>query len=322
MNRSVYYNYIEGQLLHLAASIESQASVNLLTYHIHSENFYVHFLNLLFELQLVNLNAQTQNVAGLDLVDNTNHVVAQVSSTATKQKIESALSKDHSAYAGKYTFKFISISKDASKLKTETFHNPHNLKFNPQDDIFDIPTLLKIINSLPAEKQKPIYDFIKAELGCEADPVKLETNLANIINILSKEDLTNSISNFQINQFEIDKKINYNSLSIAKLVIEDHSINSTRVGKIYTELDKFGANKSMAVLNSIRGYYIKNKANLSNDALFFKIVECVTQQIKESANFTLIPSDELDLCVNILVVDTFIRCKIFENPNNQANVTT
>ena len=36
--------------------------------------------------------------------------------------------------------------------------------------------------------------------------------------------------------------------------------------------------------------------------------------IEESANYKKLPFEELEMCVDILVVDAFMRCKIFENP--------
>jgi hypothetical protein len=48
---------------------------------------------VLFGWELQNLNVVQQNAAGIDLVDTTNKIIVQVSATATKQKIESALAK-------------------------------------------------------------------------------------------------------------------------------------------------------------------------------------------------------------------------------------
>lgn len=48
-------------------------------------------------------------------------------------------------------------------------------------------TILKDIQSKNIDETKDIYDFIKKELGGEVDIVKLDSNLATIINILSKE---------------------------------------------------------------------------------------------------------------------------------------
>ena len=55
---------------------------------------FTNFLNVLFGFSLKNINQVTQNAAGIDLIDDANKLVLQVSSTASKAKVESALSKD------------------------------------------------------------------------------------------------------------------------------------------------------------------------------------------------------------------------------------
>jgi hypothetical protein len=112
MNRQETFNFIEKKLTYLAFRLEVRGGLNILDLHLHSENFYLHLLNLLFDWKLQNHNAERNNSTGIDLVDTTNKIIVQVSATATKQKIESALSKDLSNY-NHYKFKFISISKDA-----------------------------------------------------------------------------------------------------------------------------------------------------------------------------------------------------------------
>ncbi len=106
MNRQRYFNFIEEKLNLLAFRIERRGGLNILDLHLHSENFYLHLFNLLFDWDLENLNAEKKNAAGIDLVDATNKIIVQVSATATKQKIESALAKDLSNYKG-YAFKFM-----------------------------------------------------------------------------------------------------------------------------------------------------------------------------------------------------------------------
>lgn len=44
MNRSQYFNYIEEKLNTLATRIESRGKLNILDFHLHSEDFYLHFL--------------------------------------------------------------------------------------------------------------------------------------------------------------------------------------------------------------------------------------------------------------------------------------
>jgi hypothetical protein len=322
MNRTPYFDYIEEKLNLLALRINARGKLNILNLHVHSENFYLHFFNDLFGWKLENLNKSQQNVEAIDLIDHTNKFIIQISATNTKTKIESALSKDILKKYPAYHFKFISISKDASDLRKSTFSNPHNLAFVPKDDIYDTASILNDIISLNVVKQKQVYQFIKEELGNEIDVVKLDSNLASVINILSKEDWDNTENPNQINSFEIDRKINHNNLVNSKLIIDDYSMHYGRVDKIYTEFDSLGLNKSNSVLGNIRKEYIKAKGILNDDSLFFEVIQKVQEKIQSSANYIQTPIDELELCVNILVVDAFIRCKIFENPENYNYATT
>ena len=321
MNRSKYFNYIERELGILADRIKTRGGLNILDLNIHAENFYLHFFNLLFGWNLKNINSIQQNAAGIDLVDTTNSIIIQVSSTATKQKVESALNKkDISNYPG-YSFKFISISKDSSDLRTKTFANPHNLIFSPASDIFDISSLLKTIVGLEIDQQKGIYDFLKKELKSEPDPEKIESNLTKIIKILAKENWNQEALGFEIIPYDIEEKILHNQLDTARLLIDDYKIHYCRIDKIYSDFDKQGVNKSISILNGIRKEYLKLAAEtvVSPDQLFLSVIEKVIQKIRGSANYTPMADEELDLSVQILVVDTFIRCKIFKNPSGNTN---
>lgn len=319
MNRSKYFDSIESKLSLLATRLAIRGGLNILDIHLHSENFYLHFFKVLFGWELQNLNAVYQNAAGADLVDTTNNIIVQVSATATKQKIESALAKDLSTYKG-YCFKFISISKDAKDLRTKTFSNPHNLKFSPAQDILDIPSLLRLISKMNIDRQKEVDEFLKKELRSEPDPEKIESNLTTIIKILSKEDWNQGVSDFETVPFDVEAKISYNQLNTARALIEDYAVHYHRIDKIYSDFDRQGANKSLSILNGIRTEYVKLGSVDSPDQCFFSIIENVVQKIRASANYMPIPEEELALCVQILVVDAFIRCKIFKNPlgNNDA----
>ena len=136
--------------------------------HNSAENFYAHFFNILYTYNLQNLNKSSQNVEAIDLVDRDKKVVIQMSATTSKQKIETALSKDILRDYSGYTFKFISISKDATNLRKKSYKNKFGITFNPKTDIVDISFLLKEIdNLLDIDKLKEIYEFIKKELGDE-----------------------------------------------------------------------------------------------------------------------------------------------------------
>ena len=54
---------------------------------------------------------------------------------------------------------------------------------------------------------------------------------------------------------------------------------------------------------------------MSDDELFFYIVDEIVKTVVESANYIETPIDELELFANVLAVDAFVRCKIFKNPS-------
>lgn len=315
MKRNKYFEYISEKLHILSNRIETAGRLNLLNLHTHSENFYLHFFNLLYNYNLENLNKEHQNVEAIDLIDYQNKVIIQVSAICTKEKIELALSKDIIKQHKEYNFKLILISKDASGMRKKSFINPYSIKFIPSKDIYDITKILRDILSKNIDEIEDIYDFIKKELGGEVDIIKLDRNLATIINILSKEQWDETNQTITVDSFEIERKITFNDLKKARYIIKEYFVYHTRIDEIYSEFDTRGANKSNSVLASIRRIYYKLKfKDLDADSIFFSVIDSVTDIVLNSPNFEQIPMDELELCIDILVVDAFIRCKIFENP--------
>ncbi len=316
MNRTRYYNYIEEKLNFLAYRIEKRGKINLLDLNIHSETFFAELFNILYDYNLVNLNFIKQNSEGIDLVDTRNKIIIQVSATCTKEKIENSLNKGIYLFYKDYNFKFISISKEVSnKLRITEFENPYNLIFDSQKDILDSTTLLRYILNLEIDKQKILFEFIKKELGEEISTVKVDSNLAEIINVLAKEDLDLKSAKINTTVFVIEEKINYNNLNGVKELIDDYKIFSVKLDQKYTEFDRGGRNKSTSILQIIRRQYIKLKNEKKNsEEIFYGVVENIMKIIEESANYKKLPFEELEMCVDILVVDAFMRCKIFENP--------
>ena len=112
---------ISDKLTYLAFLIESRAGLKMYDIHIISESFYAELFNLIFGCNLTNLNLSEPNAKAIDLIDTTNKLIVQVSSVNTKQKVQKSLEKiDTSKYAD-FRFLFISISKDVSRLRKNTF---------------------------------------------------------------------------------------------------------------------------------------------------------------------------------------------------------
>ena len=323
MNRSYYFNYIEEKLDTLSSRIKNRGKINLLDLNICSETFFAEFMNHLLGYELENINLIRPNTEGIDLVDNVNKIIVQVSATCSKQKVENSLAKKiFEDYSG-FQFKFIAISGDADKLRVKTYANPHKVTFSPSNDIYDMKSLLNLILNMKINEQRGLYEFIKDELGDSVDIVKMDSNLASIVNILSQEDLTSDVDSPEINSFEILRKIRFNDLLAVQPEIDDYKIYTSRLDEKYKEFDKQGANKSFSVLAVIRKQYVKLLGkSLEPYEMYFSIIDALIELVKNSKNYVEISYEELETCISILVVDAFIRCKIFKNPEGYHYAAT
>lgn len=315
MNRATYFNYIEEKINFNAFRIRERGKLNILDFNEHSENFYAHFLNQIYGWNLINLNEIKQNVEAIDLVDEEHKIIVQVSATATKQKLDNSFSKNiYQEYVG-FNFKFVSIAKNFTIDKYTIPNNIYNIKFDVNNDIIDIKRILQKVLTLSIVKQKELYNLMREEFGNEIDTKKMDSNLATIINILASENLVEFETKYEINDFEINKKIEYNNLTNIKDIINDYKIYHSKINEKYMLFDKEGVNKSLVILQTIRKIYIETSQELENECdIFLTVMNKVTQIILNSKNYVEIPYEELEFCVGIIVVDAFIRCKIFKNP--------
>ena len=128
MNRENYFNFINERFSTLAVMVNNDSSLNIDSLNIHSETFYAHLFNLLFNLDLRNLNSEKQNIASIDLIDESSKKIIQVTSTATKQKIENTLAKDILKDYCDYNLSFIFIgTASINGLTKKEYKNPHNV---------------------------------------------------------------------------------------------------------------------------------------------------------------------------------------------------
>lgn len=295
--------------------------MNILDLNIYAENFFAGLCNIIFDFELQNLNYINQNIEGIDLIDEKNRILIQVSSNCTKEKIENSLNKKIYLNYSDYSYKFILIGKEVNKsLKKYKFSNPYNIKFNPEEDICDINSLLKEILNLNIKKQIELFEFIKLELG-EINNMNIETNLAKVINILS-EKLEFNFSSPEIIDFAIEDKIKFNKLENVREFIDEYKIYYYKIDEIYNEFDKEGKNKSYSLLQSFKREYIKLKnAGKDSSTIFYEIINNAIETVLNSSNYDKIAFEELETCIYILVVDAFVRCKIFENPEGYDVIT-
>ena len=312
LQKETYISDILDRLSGLAYNVELRGSLNLLDLHVISEDFYVNLLNLIYGWKLRNANNLQQNASGIDLVDDSNHILVQVTGSCTKRKIVHSLEEIPEKYTG-YHFYFAPIVLDAKAQRKYEYIPPHKVVFNPKADILDIHFIADRIKGMTdIEQVGTIAMYIRNNIRHDTpSPMQLTSGLNDIICLLAKDSLNEG--DFDTADFEIEAKISFNNLSMyAKDVIDQYKIYYVNVQDIYKEYAQQGKTKSMAVLQKLHKIYINLKAQASGDALFMAIEKEIIKQIEHSNN--KLTEEQLEMCVDILMVHAFIECKIFEKP--------
>lgn len=312
LQKETYISDILDRLSGLAYNVELRGLLNLLNLHVLSEDFYVGLLNLVYGWKLRNANSSQQNAPGIDLIDDSNHVLVQVTGSCTKKKIDHSLEEIPVKYTG-YHFYFAPIVLNAKEQRKYEYSPPHEVIFNPKTDILDIHFIAdKIKGMTNIEGVGTIAMYVRNNIRHDTpSSVQLTSGLNDIICLLAKDSLNES--DFDTADFEIEAKISFNNLSIyAKDIIEQYKIYYVNVQDIYKEYARQGNTKSMAVLQKLHKIYISLKTQASGDALFMAIEKEIIKQIDHSNN--KLTEEQLEMCVDILMVHAFIECKIFEKP--------
>ena len=312
LQKETYICDILDRLSGLAYNVELRGLLNLLDLHVISEDFYVGLFNLVYGWNLRNANSLLQNAPGIDLVDDSNHILVQVTGSCTKKKIDHSLEKISEKYSG-YHFYFVPIVLDARKQRIYGYTPPHRVLFNPKTDILDIHFIADRIKGMTdIEKVATIAMYVRNNIRHDTpSSVQLTSGLNDIICLLAKDSLNEG--DFDTADFEIKAKISFNNLSIyAKDIIDQYKIYYVNVQDIYKEYARQGKTKSMAVLQKLHKIYISLKIQASGDALFMAIEKEIIKQIDHSNN--KLTEEQLEMFVDILMVHAFIECKIFEKP--------
>lgn len=326
MNSQFCYNYISEKIELLALQIIDNGRLNLLNLNIHAETFYRELLNMLYDYRLKGVNTITANTEAIDLYDEHNKLTIQVTSQCTVSKINATLKKKalKSLAEKGYRIKFVFIAHDANKLRAKEYNNLHKISFAPKEDILDKHTILSAIRDSKIEVLIAIYELMLKEFEPLINQQKISSNLSEIINLLSKEDLTDTSEGLatDLRSFDIDEKISFNDLGLIKeTTIDEYKNYLGKLERLYNQFDQFGTNKKLSVFRRLTSFYEVELINSETSAVqkFFNVIDKTYRYVRSSSNLDSIPDEELRMCIKIVVVDAFIRCKIFKKPSEDKD---
>lgn len=306
---------ITSRLSYLSSEVRLSGSMNLLDSNVLLEDVFKEILNITYGLKLQNANLIKQNIKAIDLIDCSSKTIIQVSSDNSKTKVQTSLDKIELPKYDGYTFKFVCISKGVSHLKKHHFNVPEGISFNAETDCYDDKRILKDVSAKDIDTIRNLASYLeKSILPATADE-RRPSVITYVINRLADEPLAEIAVNPDTKSFDLEPKIDFNSLKKWRDIISEYTVFSLLVDKIYRAYDEQGVNKSFAVLSSLHDLYLNLASELTGDALFDKLLESVYDIVNKDYEYNeSLTREELQVNIKIVLVDAFVKCKIFKKP--------
>ena len=139
------------------------------------------------------------------------------------------------------------------------------------------------------------------------------TQIINKLDAEAKREIHEEEIN--LDMYYIDQKVKYNNLERWAYDINELTVFSPVLDSIYAEYERFGQNKSANVMRWLNDKYRRLNENHCGDELFDSLLDFVCKTISEDHRLsTEIMGEDLEFDVRIVLVDAFIKCKIFKKP--------
>lgn len=151
-SREKAFNNINKMIALSRYEIEQRQYIGDYSLNIHGEYFFRDIFNYLYDKNFENANIGNMNEASVDLIDRSNKIAYQITTTRSKEKIENTLrALKEPQYSG-YTFKIYYLL-DKSKPNSQTVAELQTkYGLNILNHIFDYTDLIRDINNLDTAK--------------------------------------------------------------------------------------------------------------------------------------------------------------------------
>lgn len=270
-------------------------SNNLLSNHVYSENFFRDLLNLLYNLKLKNMNYYKSNMPGIDLIDEFNKVIVQVTATATKAKVEKTINNNIvvDKLSEGYRILFVFIGEQNINLKKSKFTVEINQNFNPQEDLLFSKNLNNSFINKSISEQEEILILLSKELT----PLIYEERY----NFIEEEFITKlidiSIKNLQSKYFE-DNDVETSNNHI----IEGIALSENFIKKITENNSKF-----LHILTKLK-CDINNLFNETTDDIELECIDKLNINLQDLiTQISLILEQELNLDFDFNILESIYK---------------
>jgi len=324
-------NLINHRMAVWSTELELFSAANMHDLAISSEPIIGRLLNTIFGWHLRNLNEIHLNASGVDLFDDENKCLVQVTTTPlNSQKAKNTFSKIPKEFSGYRVIIFSLVNKTANWPK-----NNHTIKddeghevarYDPKKNYLDFHILFAKLASSTTYGMDDLANVLDI-LNEITDSGEAQNNplvLEQMIGQLSKSDIQVS-RNLEkgTDVFEIQDKIDYNELTVITEYILEKD-NAQLFDEIYSSFRQQGMQADDTIFELLCQIYWFNpdvQAAKTSVEKFGKVIQCVEEYLKKNGTgFTvdghLLSNDDEKRFIAYIVVDAFNRCKIFEHPLN------
>lgn len=311
--RDRYCTEIENALTGLRERLEIRVAGNLTDLHVYAEAIMVSVLNPLLGLDLKSANISSPNAPAIDLVDDSNETIIQVSTDSSRDKIQSTLNKKKLASYSSYHLMFMFLVSSHPRYSNKPFDNPHDVSFDVSEDVLDLSELMVRFRALPMPKLEVAHDGLMREIHLDrANPLKLTRGLSDIVRALMTANPEERQSQQHI-AFRIDDKIQRNKLVRSKRDIQDLSALAYPLEDIYDEYEREGVGRTRSVFRHLRTAC--KEGGLNPDETYDAIIHTVVEELCEDEHLSDYTYEDVEFYVAVIVVDAFMRCKVFDGPS-------
>lgn len=190
------------------------------------------------------------------------------------------------------------------------------------------------LTTYTVERLKKIKSDHEVEMNSRLDRNeiyrKYDSSLAKLVNRLSEINLDDFNGEPEsLNSFNPEDKITYNSVKRYKPIFQEYKVYAMNLNKIYSVFEDEGTFKKEKILRNIKLIYLKAKGEILNgdvdldnlrknsDDIIDRVKTILWENYDSSSNSDLsLDFEDIDFYLNIIVVDSFIRCKILEEPTS------
>lgn len=175
------------------------------------------------------------------------------------------------------------------------------------------------------KEMKKAHEQKMAEAIFNKTPISKYPSVLNVvINSIGSSLIVNDSDNAVKIAPDTEQKIRFNNIKRHKSIIEEYSAYQGKLKAIYEEIEKQGSSKKSFLLQNIRTLYLFEKGKYDGeiqqiranaDIILDNIQNEIWRLLETSSNLDNgLPIEIINVAVQIVIVDAFMRCKILEEP--------